>query len=113
MIQFEKENNSVRNEALDLNVYALAAVHSLFPIAWNRLAENLKKQVPKEPVVPKHPPEEINRLKSEGNHPIEPLQTPPPTPEQTKVDANAIARSQQARVTRRTGRGGFVGRWRM
>lgn len=110
---FEKENNSVRNEALDLNVYALAAVHSLFPIAWNRLAENLKKQVPKEPVVPKHTPDEVNRLKSEGNHPIEPLTEPAQPPEQPKVDSKAIARSQQARATRRTGRGGFVGRWRM
>jgi phage terminase large subunit GpA-like protein len=41
---FEKENNAVRNEALDLNVYALAALHSLTPIAWTKLAANLKKQ---------------------------------------------------------------------
>lgn len=41
---FEKENNAVRNEALDLNVYALAALASLAPIRWNKLAENLKKQ---------------------------------------------------------------------
>lgn len=41
---FEKENNAVRNEALDLNVYALAALHSLAPILWTKLAANLKKQ---------------------------------------------------------------------
>ncbi len=41
---FEKENNGVRNEALDLNVYALAALHSLAPIGWVKLAANLKKQ---------------------------------------------------------------------
>lgn len=41
---FEKDNNSVRNEALDLNVYALAAMSSLAPIAWNALAKNLKRQ---------------------------------------------------------------------
>ncbi len=41
---FEKENNAVRNEALDLNVYALAALNSLAPIMWTKLAANLKKQ---------------------------------------------------------------------
>ncbi len=41
---FEKANNAVRNEALDLNVYALAALHSLAPIEWTKLAENLKKR---------------------------------------------------------------------
>ncbi|HEX2656114.1 MAG TPA: terminase gpA endonuclease subunit [Xanthobacteraceae bacterium] len=41
---FEKENNAVRNEALDLNVYALAALHSLAPIHWTKLEANLKKQ---------------------------------------------------------------------
>ncbi len=41
---FEKANNAVRNEALDLNVYALAALHSLAPIAWDKLAANLKKR---------------------------------------------------------------------
>jgi phage terminase large subunit GpA-like protein len=110
---FEKENNSVRNEALDLNVYALAAVHSLFPIAWQRLADNLKKQAPREPVIPKHTPEEVKQLKVEGNHPIEPMQTPPTPPEQPSRDFAAIERSQQAKVARRTGKSGFVGKWRM
>ncbi len=41
---FEKANNAVRNEALDLNVYALAALHSLAPIHWAMLAANLKKR---------------------------------------------------------------------
>lgn len=41
---FEKENNSVRNEALDLNVYNLAAIHSLAPIAWGKVAENLNRK---------------------------------------------------------------------
>jgi len=41
---FEKEHEHVRNEALDLNVYALAALHSLAPIMWAKLAANLKKQ---------------------------------------------------------------------
>jgi phage terminase large subunit GpA-like protein len=41
---FEKENNAVRNEALDVTVYALAALNSLAPISWNKLAANLKKQ---------------------------------------------------------------------
>ena len=110
---FEKENNSVRNEALDLNVYALAAVHSLFPIAWQRLADNLKKQAPREPVIPKHTPEEVKQLKNEGNHPIEPLQPPVTPPQQPERDFAAIERSRQAKVARRTGRGGFVSKWRM
>jgi phage terminase large subunit GpA-like protein len=41
---FEKDNTATRNEALDLNVYAMAAMASLAPIAWQRLEANLKKQ---------------------------------------------------------------------
>jgi phage terminase large subunit GpA-like protein len=41
---FEKPNDSVRNEALDLAVYGLAALHSLFPINWSKLAENREGQ---------------------------------------------------------------------
>jgi phage terminase large subunit GpA-like protein len=107
---FEKENNSVRNEALDLNVYAIAALHSLFPISWNRLADNLKKQAPKDFVAPQHTPEEAKQLKLDGNQPIEPLVTLPENPTR---DFAAIERSQQAKVARRTGRSGFVGKWRM
>ena len=105
---FEKENNSVRNEALDLNVYNVAALHSLFPIAWGKLADNLKKTAPKPEVAP-ITPEVENRLKSEGNAPIEPVPQELPKPER---DEAAIQRIQQARAARRAGRGGFVSRWR-
>lgn len=37
---FEKVTSQARNEALDLAVYAFAALHSLGPINWGRLAEN-------------------------------------------------------------------------
>lgn len=110
---FEKESDSIRNEALDLNVYNLAALHSLFPIGWTKLAENLKLTAPRDLPPPKHTTEELNRLKNEGNAPIEPLAPPPPQPEQPKRDDQAIHRIQQARASRRAGRGGFVGRWRM
>jgi phage terminase large subunit GpA-like protein len=43
---FEKPNESTRNEALDLAVYRLAALHSLFPIGWTKLAENRLAQRP-------------------------------------------------------------------
>jgi hypothetical protein len=64
-------------------------------------------------VIPKHTPEEVKQLKVEGNHPIEPMQTPPTPPEQPSRDFAAIERSQQAKVARRTGKSGFVGKWRM
>jgi phage terminase large subunit GpA-like protein len=46
---FEKEKQSDRNEALDLAVYRLAALASIGPIKWDKLAENRKAQVPKNP----------------------------------------------------------------
>lgn len=46
---FEKPNNAVKNEALDLNVYNLAALHSMPPIAWQQLAKNLKDHAPRAP----------------------------------------------------------------
>lgn len=46
---FEKDNASVRNEVLDLHVYALAALESLGPIAWEKRAEYLRKLIPKKP----------------------------------------------------------------
>lgn len=51
---FEKDNNAVRNEALDLAVYRLAAIESIGRINWNAVAENREKLRPKElePVAP-------------------------------------------------------------
>lgn len=46
---FEKESESAPNEALDLNVYNLGALHSLFPIAWEKLAANMKKTKARKP----------------------------------------------------------------
>lgn len=43
---FEKEKSSDRNEALDLRVYALAALHVIGPINWASLAKSRLDQVP-------------------------------------------------------------------
>lgn len=43
---FEKDTSSARNEALDLAVYSLAALHSLMPVNWEKLADNRLKQRP-------------------------------------------------------------------
>lgn len=59
---FEKDNAGVRNEGLDLAVYALAAMYSLQPINWEKVAENRaasrpepeeKEEAPAEPQI--HP----------------------------------------------------------
>ena len=44
---FEKARASDRNEALDLAVYALAALHSLGRVNWAKLEENRKAAAPK------------------------------------------------------------------
>ena len=36
---FEKDNNAVRNEAIDVRVYSFAALHSLGRILWHKLKE--------------------------------------------------------------------------
>lgn len=38
---FEKDNNSVRNEAIDVRVYSFAALHSLGRILWHKLKETI------------------------------------------------------------------------
>lgn len=128
---FEKDNNSVRNEALDLNVYNLAALHSLFPIAWHKLAENMKKQATKTPEpkeeenkpaqrrAPRRTPQKpISRedlkaaaaetkAESAPATPAAPAAPQPPTPPKP-IDYTEM---MIARRPRRMG-GGFVGRWR-
>lgn len=46
---FEKESAGVRNEGLDLTVYALAALESLGRIAWQKRAEYLRTLLPQPP----------------------------------------------------------------
>lgn len=43
---FEKVTSSARNEALDIAVYALAALYSLMPINWEKLAANRMASIP-------------------------------------------------------------------
>jgi phage terminase large subunit GpA-like protein len=45
-IQKRDQELRARNEALDLAVYALAALYSLHPIGWEKLAENRIAQRP-------------------------------------------------------------------
>ena len=90
---FEKDNSAARNEALDLNVYNLAALHSLFPIAWNKLAENLKAQAEK---INAEPPKAAPVVGDPAADPVH-IQ-------------KQIAKTQIGRTFRR--RSGFVQRWR-
>jgi phage terminase large subunit GpA-like protein len=46
---FEKDHSSVRNEALDLAVYSLAALYSLMPVNWEKLATNRNAARPEDP----------------------------------------------------------------
>lgn len=130
---FEKDSDSQRNEALDLNVYNLAALHSLFPIAWTRLAENLKKQAqPKPVIVPTPPvflPEEpkiaptiskedlataVEETKAEAlqikSEPVEkPAAVVTPKPEPKPQNYTQMMTKKAYRAPRG---GGFVGGWR-
>jgi phage terminase large subunit GpA-like protein len=135
---FEKDNNSVRNEALDLNVYNLAALNSLFPIAWNKLSENMKKQAtkttePKSEEQAEAKPEQrrahrrtpavtvkpmsreelkaaVAETKAEGVASAAPAVPEPPKPPAPPKPID-YTEMMIARRPRRMG-GGFVGRWR-
>lgn len=128
---FEKENNAVRNEALDVRVYALAAMASLAPIAWRTLEKNMKKRIPKdrpepkvEYVAPTLPQSEPANAEKDRLTPTEPQklvetpqEAPAPTPERTPVTPQPTPHPQQHHRTARRahrpfGRGGFVGGWR-
>ena len=105
---FEKPNAAARNEAIDLTVYNLAAMHSLGPIAWRKLALNRKASAPAQRVGPAQPepaiPDEPEDPKpgEETQPPITPIAAPKP----------GFARPQSTPVFRPRGRGGFVGGWR-
>lgn len=68
---FEKEKNSDRNEALDLRVYAFAALASLGKIRWDKLAARRLEQAPKEEA-------------GEGAATAENIPTEPPPPPPTR-----------------------------
>lgn len=135
---FVKPNNASRNEALDLNVYNLAALASMFPIAWTKLAENLKKSAPKmwPPVMNAHfrKPETIettmnedgtierteNETKQVSSDIAEPSETPTnpekkaphvPTPSNPAHPKAPMPSAPRAMRPFRRG-GGFVQRWR-
>jgi phage terminase large subunit GpA-like protein len=91
---FEKDNNAVRNEALDLNVYAYAALASLGTIAWIKLGENLAAQRPKpEPEQPT-------------------VETKPELPQQTAQNETIPPAPSPSYRPFRQPRSSFVQRWR-
>lgn len=67
---FEKINDSIRNEALDLAVYALGALYSFGPINWEKLGKNRLAQLPAAM-------EQAPDLPAEHRDPFQ-----PPTPDQ-------------------------------
>lgn len=95
---FVKPNNASRNEALDLTVYNLAAMHSLGPVAWRKLALNRKSQAPR----PKTP---------EVQGPVPDIQAPVPIPEPPKPSFVRPSASPVRSFGSRRG-GGFVNGWR-
>lgn len=117
---FEKDNSSVRNEALDVNVYALAAMSSLAPIAWRALEKNLKKQaeslnaqrppppVPS-PIIPPAPAPATQATMDDAGKitpAVEPPKPPAPVPpQQPNRPRPAVRRPFRAG-------GGFVQAWR-
>lgn len=92
---FEKENNGVRNEALDLNVYALAALHSLAPILWTKLAANLKKQAQAQAVAA------ARQMTAEAMKPSLPAPEPQNAPNEpeTGKDAKSATMDDAGKIT--------------
>lgn len=111
---FEKDNNSVRNEAIDIRVYSLAALHSLMPIRWHKVKESFaeyeKEHVGQSPA--RSEPGEDGPTPDEGgtdNPPIPRIE--PPEPIRPPVQP-AAPRPRPAFVPRRPMRsGGFVKGW--
>jgi len=100
---FEKLNNSVRNEALDLFVYAFAAMHSLMPIFWRRVAAARKKQAEKRTAEPNAPATEaqddaVAKDTEDEGKPV-------------SYTEQRVAQQMRQMKRRIRGRGGFVGRW--
>ncbi len=131
---YVKPHNAVKNEALDLNVYNLAALNSMPPIAWKRLAENLKNSAPKiwpapvEPSAPQAVEAVLNEQtgKIEKAAPLPPSEISSPKPaaltagpkppadphNPTAPQAPKQAAPHAMRPFRGRGRGGFVQGWR-
>ncbi len=96
---FEKDNQHIRNEALDLRVYAYAALQSLMPINWVKLAANIaareKQLQPAQAAPEKKPEEKVFDLN-------------PPADAQPKPAAKPFGGFKHSFG----GRKGFVGGWR-
>lgn len=125
---FEKDNNSVRNEALDLAVYALAAMDQMGRVNWKKLAENRKASIARD-VTPK--PETKSTEKTEAAAPdpiaaaqpqapkeepaatmdeagkIEHVMPPPPVPEETTAPLVEVPRPARPVFRRRA----WAARW--
>lgn len=104
---FEKDNNSVRNEAIDIRVYSLAALHSLMPIRWHKVKESFDEYEKEHGGIKTEiaPPGESGAIDSaqSGDKPAEPKRSEAPA---------ATPRPRPAFVPNRQRRnGGFVRNW--
>jgi len=84
---FEKTNSTQRNEALDIAVYALAALHSLMPIGWGKLAANRLATLPE-----RAEDEDADAQDDAGPVPQATMQ-PQPTPARYRPPARPFATS--------------------
>jgi phage terminase large subunit GpA-like protein len=112
---FEKLNNAVRNEALDLFVYNLAAMFSLMPIYWHRVRAARKRQAEKLDAKREAKPTAEKAVQSAD---AQEVKSDVPSDGEAKPEAKPANYTEQAvaaqlrRMRRRIrGRGGFVGRW--
>jgi phage terminase large subunit GpA-like protein len=88
---FEKDNQSVRNEPLDISVYSLAALKTMGVIWWSKVSEALLKTRPADYVETEKQPEKVFDLKTgkiETEKKPEPAKeqvVPAPTPRPPRV----------------------------
>lgn len=124
---FEKINHAARNEALDLNVYNLAALHSMMPVLWDKLADNLRKSAPRAQVQaasqeatppsvpsPQKPAEPATaEMRPDGSiKPAESSQAAPKAPPVVPPAAPTALQPRPPRIMRPRRSGGFVQGWR-
>jgi phage terminase large subunit GpA-like protein len=98
---FEKDNQSVRNEPLDISVYALAALKTMGVIWWSKVSEALLKTRPADYVEPEKQPEKVFDPKT-GK--IETEKKPEPAKEQ-------VVPAPAPRPPRPRRQSGWVNRW--
>ena len=92
---FEKDNNSVRNEAIDVRVYSFAALHSLGRILWHKLKETVDEYETAHPQ--KHPVDETEDGASDAHTPVEEKERIDPKPKPKQPTRPFIPRQPRPR----------------